>query len=1142
MSQKKTNSQSKLESKELRQKTYVQKERKREKEEVPLQSIIKNADPLPVAQEQKAQFSISRCFQSSPDPRLDWEIHTEKISISEFKELIENRFNEVKRSSSIHKYYAKIGFQVLIYCLNILELIFTLSYDSYNQILDEDSYYGFCYNLSIILCILLHSGVWMYTYKFKEVAKQSFVVEIAYYIFYMLMGALSYLKLAPFIYFFNRDQSIRQFSFSEINKYLQLSGEDKLRNPCVLFKKRTKPVNIFRDLIFHRVALLSMMITMTIQTIPQLFIQGFYNTEKGLWDGFNVLSYLLLLSNLIYYFSELQFIVFTTTYRQIQTDLSIKLQKIKLKLIQETKQLLKSDQKYMGFIQSFYFHIDPTNFSPYQKKRCMIQIISSLIIQKKLKNIEFHFIDIYEEITLQYLANCLKFINVEKISLLYQDQSRLLFLQGIFQNVPNITFSHQTIDNLDELWTNDKIDLNAQGKEVRQIQFIENPKITSGWQLVQHNQFIQNNFIQPSQEFIALIPVNLRGSSIPFIINQQSQIIDQTPQEQLETPQQIINDARFLIDNLTKRALFQESIGNIQFLLKLYDFYETWSKLNGYQATIQTIWSLLNGSLQVVSLFYLSNEGDMFISALIVLTAVNPILQMLSYAVFQHRVFRNYTILRQLTYILLFATFNFLKIWDIIMICLYIGVNEFAQDVQRTFSSEGYFKFKSYASKFKGSIATTVFQYKSVAVDCTNILQIKNQPFYEAVMWRTNVEEALNKIPQFFVYILSLSSQQIDKIWILAFFQQIKESIQAIKDILEVVIKDYFIPALILSKISVDQFFQSMQYLSSISNQILLEYPKSFQIVSKVDEIYLREKFTFKINVKSLNFSNYADLKKQKMLAQFRYVLAQITTVLEIDQAQRLFCMGPELHDLIKCLKVSPLYQLKLNYYLDEVDPSHIPYINVFIKSCPRQLQFLQLYVESRDTRQLEVFVERIGVLTAFSYSYFQIIPQYRNNTVVAAQQILNIDNTFLKLDRYNFEQFYFEVSGNLNLDNCHQLLEQFSGLKVFKASIVNNAQIQTFYFQKNLKSQNMEILDITFENIRLEFGEQPFQNLTTLKIVLRRCEFNKEKLKQILGQLNNANVVYIDMSECLSRFTVQEQKNLVRQLEIQRIDVVIKI
>ncbi|CAD8108091.1 unnamed protein product [Paramecium primaurelia] len=1128
-----------------------QQEKKEQQQEVAPVNPSKDNEDIKPRKEQQVLSSLLRYCKSRPDPELVWEPHQNKQLMSEFQELIENRFKEVKRSSSIYKYNAKIGFQAFIYLLNILELIFTLSYGSYNEITNDNTYYETCYNLSIILCVLLHSGTWMYTYKFREVVRESFFVQIAYYIFYLIMGVLSYFKLAPFIYYMNRDQSIRQFSFSEINKYLQLSGEDKFRNPCRLFKERTKPVNIFRDLIFHRVALVSMIITMTIQTIPQLFIQGFYNTQKESWDGFNVFSYLFLMSNLIYYLLELQFIVFTTTYRQMQTELQFKLQKILLYSIQETKQLFKSDLNYMGFVKSFYFHIDPSAFSPYQKKRCMIQILYFLMKQKKVKNIEFHYIDLYHEVTLQYLANCFQLIKVESINLLYSNDNNLAQINRIFRGINNLKIEKQTSSNLNTKWEADNIDLNASDEKINEIQFIENPKINTGWQAVQKNQFIKDDYIQLSAEYQALIPNDLRRSLnvnrgiSGLIVNQLSRIEDnqQNLLVQIETNEQIIIDAKNQIDSITKRDLYAQSVGNIQFLLKLYDYYEVWSKLNQYQATIQTFWSVLNGSLQIVSLIYLNNEPNMFISALIALTAINPILQMLSFAVFQQRVFKNFSPLRQLSYILLFAIFNFLKIWDIVMICLFLAVKRFSEDVKRNFSGQGYLKFKSYASKFSGSIATSVFQNETVQTDPNDIKQIQNQPFYEAVMWRTNVEEALNKIPQFFVYILSLASTQLDGIWVFSFGQQIKEGIFAVKDLLEVVIKDYFIPALILSTVSVDQFFQSMLYLSSISNQILLEYPKSFQIVSKVKQQYLKEKFTFKINVKTLNFTNYGDLKKQKLLAQFRYVLASINTILEIDQAQRLFCMGAELNDLIRCLKESPLYQIKLNYYLDEVKPEHIPYINAFIKNCPKNLQFLQIQVESSNVQQMEVYVERNNILTAFSYSYFQIIQQYKDKSVVVQQQTLIIDEKFLKLDRYNFEQFYFEVSGNLNLRNCHKLFENFDKLQVFKVSIFNNAEIQTFEFSQNLRSRALNILDITCENIILSFKQYPFNNLTQFKMILKRCEFNKEELKRILQGLNNkTEVVYIDMSQCLQRFTVTEQKDLVRGLEIKKIDAFIKI
>lgn len=43
------------------------------------------------------------------------------------------------------------------------------------------------------------------------------------------------------------------------------------------------------------------------------------------------------------------------------------------------------------------------------------------------------------------------------------------------------------------------------------------------------------------------------------------------------------------------------------------------------------------------------------------------------------------------------------------MILLYLCVKSFSEVVGRDFSFEGYIKFKSYAAKFVGNIATTVF-------------------------------------------------------------------------------------------------------------------------------------------------------------------------------------------------------------------------------------------------------------------------------------------------------------------------------------------------------------------------------------------------------------------------------------------------
>ncbi|CAD8213289.1 unnamed protein product [Paramecium pentaurelia] len=112
------------------------------------------------------------------------------------------------------------------------------------------------------------------------------------------------------------------------------------------------------------------------------------------------------------------------------------------------------------------------------------------------------------------------------------------------------------------------------------------------------------------------------------------------------------------------------------------------------------------------------------------------------------------------------------------MICLYLFVKEFTDVVKREFSSVTYLKFKSYTSKFYDNLATQVFKYETVTIDPKAILQIKNQPFYEAVMWRKNVEKALNKIPQFFVYIFLLFTNEFNMMWFMSFIQQLKESVQ----------------------------------------------------------------------------------------------------------------------------------------------------------------------------------------------------------------------------------------------------------------------------------------------------------------------------------------------------------------------------
>ncbi|CAD8110012.1 unnamed protein product [Paramecium sonneborni] len=382
----------------------------------------------------KAQSSYLSCLRSRPDPQLVWESHVEKNLMSDFNELIESRFNEFKRSSSIYKYFGKIGFQVFIYLLNILELIFPLSYGSYNGITADTSFalnflQFFVFYFTVVPgCTLMNLGM--------SLSKVFLVIQPT--IYYMFMGGLSYFQIAPsFIILIEMKQLDSSHLVKLINIYNQVE-KINLEIHVYFFKERTKPINIFRDFIFHRVALISMIITMIIQTIPQLFIQGFYNTDKEVWDGFNVFSYLLFMSNLSYYFVELQFIVFTTTYRQMQTQLQFKLKKIKLKIIQETKQLLKSDQKNIWVLLNLFIFIMIQvqlnnkiilKIQPLLKDK--MQIIKALIKQKKFKNIQFLFIDQYEDVTLQYLSNCFKLINVHNILLLYQVENRLPFVKSI---------------------------------------------------------------------------------------------------------------------------------------------------------------------------------------------------------------------------------------------------------------------------------------------------------------------------------------------------------------------------------------------------------------------------------------------------------------------------------------------------------------------------------------------------------------------------------------------------------------------------------------------------------------------------------------------------------------------------------------
>ncbi|CAD8164860.1 unnamed protein product [Paramecium octaurelia] len=1023
------------------------------------------------------------CFIS--EPHLDWSPH-EMINLkSDFQELIENRLIEVKRCSSVWKYYAKIGFQAFLYLLSALELIFTLIYILHNNIADDTTYFEFCYNLSIMSRVVVHILAWMYTYYYKEIDEHSFFVEITNYLYYMFMGRLSYCKLAPFIIYYNRDQSIKQFSFSQINKYQELSYKRKNRNPCRLFKDRKKPVNIFRDLIFHRVTLFSMMITMAIQTIPQLCIQGFFNQLKGSWDGLNLFCFGLLVINLINYYFEFQFIVLVTTYRQIRLDQNWGHKKIQLKYIYEIKQLLKSDQINMSFFYCNNFYIDPSNFSPYQKKKCMIQI------QNMYKNIEFKFIDKYEEVTLQYLANCFKFIKVEQIILYYLEDDKLTMLGGIFNNIPNLKIEPQAISKLpiDNIETFNSY-FDELSKRVQQIQFIQNPKITAGCQSQEKKYVTNQGYLQLSEEFLELIPIQRYQYFQHGVI--------------------IISRAKELIDRITKRELFAEYVSQNACLLCLYDVYKEFQRIGEkFEICIAPfIENVFDTAYSYFLILYMIDRADLFIYTFLVIIAFNSATSTLSFALMLQRRFRA---------ILGFLVLNTIKLDQVLSCVVILLVNREYLRIKNSYCMNTRIKFRKYALRFQGNVATQVFEsHEKISL----AIGYSSHPFFQCMNWRSTVQDTFNVVPQLCFFFIDVTY------------------------LLHITIKDFFIPALILSTSSVDQFLQSIQYLSRIPNQILLAYPKSFSIMSKAYLNHIQKFCNFKINLKTINFSDFSHLKKLKKQAQFRYILGCIQSILEIDQAQRLFCMGSELDDLISCLIVSQIYQLKLNYYLDEVNSIHIPHINVIIRNCPKQLKFLQLQVEATNEHQMEFCVERTGTLIAFSYSYFQIIQQYRNNPAQVGIEInLNINDNFLKLDRYNFEEFYFEVSGNLILNNCEQLFQEFNYLKLFKASIINKGTIQSFQFSNNLRSKQLETLDITFENIKLDFQEYNFKNLRLFKMILINCEFNKDQLKEQLENLNEyKREIYIDISQCLQSFTREEQRDLIRKQELKGTDVVFKI
>ncbi|CAD8196059.1 unnamed protein product [Paramecium octaurelia] len=119
-------------------------------------------------------------------------------------------------------------------------------------------------------------------------------------------------------------------------------------------------------------------------------------------------------------------------------------------------------------------------------------------------------------------------------------------------------------------------------------------------------------------------------------------------------------------------------------------------------------------------------------------------------------------------------------------------------------------------------------------------------------------------------------------------------------------------------------------------------------------------------------------------------------------------------------------------------------------------------------------------------------------------------------------EQFYFEISGNLKLSQCHKLLTKFTEMESLRYLFIIR-QIFQIFTEFNQQTGN---LGFQFENIKVDFQLLQFNNLTITKMVLKRCKFEKDKLQEDIIKFKLRKH---KRDQC---FTIQEQTEL---LEIQR-------
>ncbi|CAD8071710.1 unnamed protein product [Paramecium primaurelia] len=206
--------------------------------------------------------------------------------------------------------------------------------------------------------------------------------------------------------------------------------------------------------------------------------------------------------------------------------------------------------------------------------------------------------------------------------------------------------------------------------------------------------------------------------------------------------------------------------------------------------------------------------------------------------------------------------------------------------------------------------------------------------------------------------------------------------------------------------------------------------------------------------------------------------------------------------------------------------------LNIFLRLMyllKSAIQFLQIQVESSNVQQMQVCVEINNSLTAFSYSYFQIIQYYKDRSLVVQQQTMKIDENFLKLDSIILKFLLILIQIIVKNSLKSLINSKFQGINF------QQCRYSDFWIFLEFKSEALGNLDITCKNIKLEFKHI----LLRISRILKMCELNKEELKRILQGLNNQiELIDIDLSQFLKRFSAIEQKDLVRQLEKNKIDV----